>query len=322
MFISPTNITTGMSVTDNGTGAYGFMLDQFPGADVALSLRRLSTGYNGPMIRIRREIDDEEADVHFDARHYFSLNSPVDNFSSGSSSTNLGEFVHSADYDNPDSLGSATTARLRTWYDQSGNSNDAVRTTADRQPLPVNTSNLGVGENGMSYGTTAAYGRDQGTPAMYLATDSMHIAQWGTISHPMSITIVGQDSSAGSGGNKYWWESTTSSTRNIVGGFYNNDDSGIYAGDYVLITDSNKTAGNKIYFGVWNGTASVFKLNDEDAFGAVGDNDQYGATLFARYNESQSFMSGYVNEYIFWPTDQRSLSAEISKAQNDFFQRY
>ena len=49
MFISPTNMTTGMSVTNNGTGAYGFMLDQFPGADVALSLRRLSTAYNGPI---------------------------------------------------------------------------------------------------------------------------------------------------------------------------------------------------------------------------------------------------------------------------------
>ena len=320
MFISPTNITTGMSVTDNGTGAYGFMLDQFPGADVALSMRRLSTGYNGPVMRIRREIDDEEADVHFDARHYYSLDCPVDNFSSGSNSTNLGEFMKSADYANPDSLGSVSDGRMRTWYDQSGNSNDAVRTTATRQPRAVYSSNLGVGENGMSYGYTAD--REAGTPAMYIATDSMHIAQWGTISHPMSITIVGADTSAGGGGNKYFWEGTTSSTRNIVGGFYSNDDSGMYAGSYVVIVDSNKTAGNKIYFGVWNGTASVFKLNDEDAFGAVGDNDQYGATLFARYNESSSFMSGYVNEYIFWPTDQRSLSAEISKAQNNFFQRY
>ena len=82
MFLSPTNMTTGMSVTNNGTGAYGFMLDQFPGADVGLSLRRLSTAYNGPMMRIRRSIDDEEADLHFDARHYiwllsrFSIKSP------------------------------------------------------------------------------------------------------------------------------------------------------------------------------------------------------------------------------------------------------
>ena len=81
-------------------------------------------------------------------------------------------------------------------------------------------------------------------------------AQWGEIAHPNSITIVGA--------RYFCWVAEATNifgkvqllaSRNIVGGFYNNDDSGIYAGgsDYVVIVDSNKTAGNKIYFAVWNG---------------------------------------------------------------------
>ena len=325
MFISPTNMTTGMSVTNNGTGAYGFMLDQFPGADVALSLRRLSSAYNGPMMRIRRAIDDEEADLHFDARHYISLNCPVDNFSSGSSSTNLGEFMKSADYANPDSLGSTSDAYMPKWYDQSGNGHDAIETSASYQPRIIYSSNLGAGEDGMSYGATASDGRDQGTPATYQdGSANMTGTQWGEVAHPNSITIVGQDTSAGSGGNKYFWEGTTSASRNIVGGFYNNDDSGIYAGgsDYVKIDDSNKTAGNKIYFAVWNGDDSIFRLDDAEAYGTQGDNPQYGYQLFTRYTGGSNHMLGYTNEFIFWPTNQSSLSAQIAEAQNDFFQRY
>ena len=111
-----------MSVTSaNKTpGAAGFLLDQFPGADVAFSLRRLRTGYGGPILRLRRSADDEEADVHFDARMGFSLDCPVDNFSSGSNATNLGEFCDSSGYDDPDSI-ATSSAYMKIWYDQSGN---------------------------------------------------------------------------------------------------------------------------------------------------------------------------------------------------------
>ena len=316
MFISPTNMTTGMSVTSaNKTqGAAGFLLDQFPGADVAFSLRRLRTGYGGPILRLRRSADNEEADVHFDARMGFSLDSPVDNFSSGSNATNLGEFCDSSGYDDPDSI-STSSAYMKTWYDQSGNGRNATQSTTSYQPRPIY---LGA----LSYGYTED--KEKGAPAMYLSTDPMDVAQWGTIAHPNSIAIVGADTSAGSGGNKYWWEGTTSSTRNIAGSFYNNDDSGLYSGgsDYLIITDSNKTAGSKIWFGVWNGSSSVFRLNDEDIYGTVGGNDQYGARLFARYTGTSNSMSGYVNEIVWWPTDQRPVSGATSDALNKFYNRF
>ena len=318
MFLSPTNMTTGMSVTSaNKTpGAAGFLLDQFPGADVAFSLRRLRTGYGGPILRLRRSADDEEADVHFDARMGFSLDSPVDSFSSGSNATNLGEFCDSSGYDDPDSI-ATSSAYMKTWYDQSGNGRNATQSTTSYQPRAIYNGAL-------SYGATVSEGKDQGTPGMYLSTDPMDVAQWGTIAHPNSISVVGADTSAGSGGNKYWWEGTTSSTRNIAGSFFNNDDSGIYSGgsDYTLITDSNKTAGNKIWFGVWNGTRSVFLLDGVEAAGTVGDNDQYGARLFARYTGTSNSMSGYVNEVVWWPTDQRPVSGATSDALNQFYNRF
>ena len=96
MFISPTNITTGVGTTPGkttgtlatgGKGAQGFILDQYPNADVAFSLRRLSSTYNGPMLRVRRNTGGVEADVHFDSTGSYSLESPVDNFSSSSKKT-------------------------------------------------------------------------------------------------------------------------------------------------------------------------------------------------------------------------------------------
>ena len=89
-----------------------------------------------------------------------------------------------------------------------------------------------------------------------------------------------------------------------------------------MIEDSNKTAGNKIYFGVWNGSSSIFRLDDAEIYGTVDDNPQYGYNLFTRYTGASNYMLGYTNEYIFWPTNQSSLSAQIAEAQNDFFQRY
>jgi len=79
---------------------------------LALSTRRINSGYTGPLIRLRRSTDSTEQD-----------------FGSG---LGMGETV---DYSAIDTFLSGGTAHVVKWYDQSGQSRDLVQATASRQPL-------------------------------------------------------------------------------------------------------------------------------------------------------------------------------------------
>jgi hypothetical protein len=328
MFISPTNITTGVGTTPGkatgtlvtgGKGAQGFILDQYPNADVAFSLRRLSSTYNGPMLRVRRNTGGVEADVHFDSTGSYSLESPVDNFSSSSNATNLGEFAASSGYVDADSMGSGQSMWMTKWYDQSGNGRDGTSTTTSKQPRMLNAGAI-------SYATGMG---TAGIPAGYLdGGNNVYVAQWGTIAHPNTITQVGMQLTHTT--NRYFWEGTTSSTRNILGSFYSGNDTGLFAGSFLVEDNSNTIAGSKIRYGLFNGASSAVSIVDDDGdqtdiYGNVGSNSQYGARLFSRYDGgSQQNMYGYFQEQIFWPAnitaDTPLLSANIINQLNGYYQ--
>jgi hypothetical protein len=84
------------------------LLDLYPNAAVAYSLRRLRSGYTGSAIRVRRSSDNAEQDIGF-----------VDNVLDTAS---LLTFVGAGD------------GFVTTWYDQSGLGSDATQTTAGVQP--------------------------------------------------------------------------------------------------------------------------------------------------------------------------------------------
>jgi hypothetical protein len=328
MFISPTNITTGVGTTPGkttgtlatgGKGAQGFILDQYPNADVAFSLRRLSSTYNGPMLRVRRNTGGVEADVHFDSTGSYSLESPVDNFSSSSNATNLGEFAASSGYVDADSMGSGQSMWMTKWYDQSGNGRDGTSTTTSKQPRMLNAGAI-------SYATGMG---TAGIPGGYLdGGNNVYVAQWGTIAHPNTVIQVGQQLTHTT--NRYFWEGTTSSTRNILGSFYSGNDSGLFAGSFLVEDNSNTIAGSKIRYGLFNGSNSAFSIVDDDGdqtdiYGNVGSNSQYGARLFSRYDGGNSQnMYGYFHEQIFWPAnitaDTPLLSANIINQLNGYYQ--
>ena len=90
-------------------GAFVGLLDLYPSASVAYSLRRLSSTYTGNAIRVRRSSDNTEQNIGFDA--FGNLDT-----------TALTTFC------------SGTNGFVTTWYDQSGNSRNATQTTAANQP--------------------------------------------------------------------------------------------------------------------------------------------------------------------------------------------
>jgi hypothetical protein len=91
------------------------LLDLFPNAAVAYSLRKLRTAYTGSAIRVRRSSDNAEQDIGF-------VGGDLDTAS-------LLTFC------------GAGNGFVTTWYDQSTNGNNATQTTAGNQPQIVS---LGV----------------------------------------------------------------------------------------------------------------------------------------------------------------------------------
>jgi hypothetical protein len=94
------------------------ILDGYTGASAAYSLRKLSTTYTGPAIRVRRSSDNQETNIGFN--------------SSGNLDT-IALSIFATDMVSTDSV------FVTTWYDQSGNGKHATQTTATNQPQIVNS---------------------------------------------------------------------------------------------------------------------------------------------------------------------------------------
>jgi len=98
------------------------LLDTYTGAAAAYSLRLLDSTYTGSAIRVRRSSDNAEQDINF------NVFGELDTVS-------LLAFAGTGD------------AFVKTWYDQSGNSNDATQTATGSQPKIVSSGAVIV-ENG------------------------------------------------------------------------------------------------------------------------------------------------------------------------------
>lgn len=91
------------------------LLDDYPSA-AAYSLRRLTGGYSGSAIRVRRSSDNTEQDIGFASNALDT--SALTSFCSG------------------------TNGFVKTWYDQSGNGRNATQTTAGNQPQIVSSGSV------------------------------------------------------------------------------------------------------------------------------------------------------------------------------------
>ena len=93
------------------------LLDLYPSAAAAYSVRKLRAAYTGSAIRVRRSSDNTEQNIGFD------LNGNLD-------TSSLTSFC------------SGTNGFVTTWYDQSGNSQNATQTTASNQPQIVSSGSV------------------------------------------------------------------------------------------------------------------------------------------------------------------------------------
>jgi hypothetical protein len=98
-------------------GVSDFLLDAYPNAAAAYSIRKLRGAYIGSAIRVRRSSDNTEQDIGFTALGNLDT-------------TSLTSFC------------TGTNGFVTTWYDQSGNANNCVQTTAANQAQIVNSGSV------------------------------------------------------------------------------------------------------------------------------------------------------------------------------------
>ena len=106
-------LATGTTTADLTVQAAGLLLDSYPNAAAAYSLRKLRTAYSGSAVRVRRSSDNTEQDIGF-------VSGQLDTVS----------LLVFCGVDN---------GFVTTWYDQSGNARDATQTTQANQPQIVSS---------------------------------------------------------------------------------------------------------------------------------------------------------------------------------------
>lgn len=107
------------------------LLDDYPGAVFAVSLRRISRAYTGAAVRVRRSSDNAEQDIGF--KNFAFDTASFSSFVGGGS------------------------GYIVTFYDQSGNGNDFTQSTAASQYQLVLTSDLTTKPNIVATTTTGGY---------------------------------------------------------------------------------------------------------------------------------------------------------------------
>lgn len=116
VFATGTTASSIVAVDLSNLSPFTGLLDTYSGAAAAYSLRQLSSSYSGSAIRVRRSSDNTEQDIGF-ASNELDV-------------TALASFC------------SGTNGFVTTWYDQSGNGNNATQTTAANQPQIVSSGSF------------------------------------------------------------------------------------------------------------------------------------------------------------------------------------
>lgn len=128
--------TTAANLTVNAPSA-SLLLDLYPSAAVAYSLRKLRSAYTGSAIRVRASTSGAEGDVSFDVNSTISASSTVTVTAVGTSGLSIGQQVTFSTFWNAG--GSNQNVFVTIWYDQSGNENNATQTTQANQPQIVSS---------------------------------------------------------------------------------------------------------------------------------------------------------------------------------------
>jgi len=254
------------------------LLDTYTGAAAAYSLRKLRSAYSGSAIRVRRASDNAEQDIGF------NVFGELDTVS-------LASFC------------SGTNGFVATWYDQSGNANDATQTTTSAQPKIYDSVTGVVTENGKPMIQTASQkylntNVDDGVKMYTVASvdQTSMLAEWRT---PDGSGAVSQGflMAAKSGSTASFYDNTTLTVNAI------RKNGSTYA-------FASKTRGDIYtdFFGQHLGYFDVTTARNDISLGY-----QYNSATFPMYN---------TQELIIYPSSSTHTPSNIEDNINTFYSIY
>jgi hypothetical protein len=293
-FISASVISPYNSIRGGAAGpAETLLLDLYPGAVAAYSLRALNSAYTGYAIRVRRSSDGDFKDIGL--------------LYDGSLDTeSLLSFVGSGD------------GFVSTWYDQSGEGNDAVETTASGQASIVLSGVLNT-----TNGNVAAFGKSN---TAYVTGYSIFNGADGTYSGFVVSKLTSSfdgvmqlnNLSAGGGGEIFRYFNTTSTTFRVQSW----DSSGNAP---VLVTEpinDNSNAISSFIRGLDSLTTSSNSLTNS-LLGLGEPRKNIEDRLFIMgYNGASFGLESYFSEAILYPSDQSANRAGIESNINSNYNIY
>ena len=270
-------------------------LDFYGGAAAAYSLRSLSAAYTGPVVRVRRDNDNAASD--FTAKEV--------------SDGTLAAWV-----------GAGNNGLVRTWYDQSGNGNEAGQSVYNNQPAIVLSGSLIMqgSKPAISMGAVTSdnkLGIAGGIPASTY-TASMFIAAKSDIASYSSGT--GSDRLAscaydGSDNRLYFGTNRNGATQSILSGNYGTLPFELYSSAATFGTNPF------VFSSTATPTFAVAHFNSQQCFSGSISPTNTGITsqLVEFGGGGNGYWDGVYQEILLYQSDQSSNRAAIEDNINTYY---
>jgi len=272
---------------------YNYLLDDYPGASAAYSLRKLRSAYSGSAIRVRRSSDNTEQDIGFS-----------NNFLDESS---LLSFCGAGD---------GFVTRI---YDQSGVNNYAGQGTLNRQPLIVSSGAVITRNSKPSMllfaGSTERFLEELLTSTIATVSHSAFILRAPDFS---ASTLGSFGLSSTSSINQY--ESIASSSTNITAAFRNGGTENVITG--LAYTNNQLYIISRHTTGTSN---RLLAVNNTNTYTSATTLASFNATyvVLNRVRRSDTITGrGYLSEYVLFNSNQTSNRTGIETNMNSFYSTY
>lgn len=274
-----------------------FLLDDYPGASLAYSLRKLSSTYTGNCIRVVRSSDSTEADIDFAADGYVNQTA-IEAFRAGSS------FVY-----------------VKTWYDQSGNGNDLTQASTSKQAYFYNS---GYFVEGGKYAIRFDNSQLENNTAIGVANDTSYFMVNAAVTNPSSQDGGIIQTQEDLGGGSF----AVNSIGFRDGGYFvrlnKTGTANVSLNGYDFSTTNQHLAATVIDYSATSNQFLYNNINQTDVNTARSNTGAGSTVSVGRTSDPNTGLFTFINlqELIMYSSNQTSNISGISTNINDYFSLY